>query len=802
MINLKNKFSKKNLERIIVYIFLDLIMFTIFSYICQSFYIIFTKNNVFWTMTRINNTNFFFKFFPYIKELVLIVLFFSIIGYDYYFNKMKNSKKILTIFSIIVLIGLLLLLLSNNFAIGYIIAGLRIFLYLITVMLFCNVITINDEVKAKIDSIIKYSIIIEFLLVLAAIITSNTIFKFGSGAYRLMGTFGNGANLGYYTVACSLYFIIRKMFIKHNKKSDYVYFAILLFLSIASGSRVSILSNLFIILCYINYQISNKNIISNKKLIIYNMIGLLLLSPIIYIVLINKIGRGGFLVSGSYRINLFFSTFNVTSIDGIIKLIIGNGIGIGTNSARLLETKNSIIVDGTYLTIIFQYGLLGFIILLNKIITKIKSCDANIFIIISITISFIIIMFAVNIFEQFAFIVISIYSLYLLFNNKNNNEKVKKNDKKNIIYINNYMSDKVIKQRSNQSIFSQPGNNKTKGIIDSLLTTDSKITVLSNGLVNNKSFKKYKKCYDKIDNSEVIYCEIIDFPLINTLSSIYYIYKEIKKQNYLQSVDNIIFYNYKPETALAAYLAKVNLGIPITIEYEDGYSDLKDLGKFKSFLFKYTEKIVSKKVDSAILVNSDLKRKYSVPNVVIRGTVDSDFYNECKNYKKIKNKKFTILYSGGLDKVRGINVLIDSLKYIDFDFKLIITGKGEVKFDDKRIDFKGFIPYDEMKKVMMQSDLLIQCQLAKSSFSTSSFPSKIFEYIATGNYILSSNIADIKDFAKDNIYYYFNDDPKEMAKQIKEIYKLWENNVENKSMKELCEHNLPDALGKKIYNIL
>ena len=119
MINLKNKFSKKNLERIIVYIFLDLIMFTIFSYICQSFYIIFTKNNVFWTMTRINNTNFFFKFFPYIKELVLIVLFFSIIGYDYYFNKMKNSKKILTIFSIIVLIGLLLLLLSNNFAIGY-----------------------------------------------------------------------------------------------------------------------------------------------------------------------------------------------------------------------------------------------------------------------------------------------------------------------------------------------------------------------------------------------------------------------------------------------------------------------------------------------------------------------------------------------------------------------------------------------------------------------------------------------------------------------------------------------------------
>ena len=373
---------------------------------------------------------------------------------------------------------------------------------------------------------------------------------------------------------------------------------------------------------------------------------------------------------------------------------------------------------------------------------------------------------------------------------------------KNILYINNYMSESIIKKRNNKNIFSQPGNNKVKGIVSSLLTTNSKITIISSGLVNNKTFKKYKKEYDKLDGCDVIYTSIIDIPFINILSSIRYIYKEIKRLHKIEKIDNIIFYNYKPEVAYAAYLAKKRLHIPITIEYEDGYSDVKEISKLKSLIFTHTEKKVSKYVDSAILVNSKLKEKYDVPSVLVRGVVNKDFYNDCKKYKKKKNKVFTVLYSGGLDKSRGINVLIESLKLIDIDFKLIITGKGKISSNDERIDFKGFVSYEAMKAMMMQSDLLVQCQLVNDTFSTSSFPSKLFEYIATDNYILSSKVSDVEDFAGNSILYYDNDDPADLAKKILEVYDLWYNNRVNKSLDKLCKEYLPETMGNKIYNIL
>ena len=296
---------------------------------------------------------------------------------------------------------------------------------------------------------------------------------------------------------------------------------------------------------------------------------------------------------------------------------------------------------------------------------------------------------------------------------------------KNIVYLNNFMSPDIIKKRNNPNMYSQPANNKITGILDALLSVNASITVISNGLVNSKTRKLYKKVKEQYHGVDIVYAAIRDYPLINTLSSIKNVYKEIKKIHKQKKIDNIIFYNYKPEVAWAAYLAKKRLKIPITVEFEDGYSNIKDLGRFKSLIFRLTENVVSKYIDSAILVNSLLETKVNVPSTVVRGVVSEEFYEVCKNYKKERNDLFTILYSGGLDKSRGIDVLIKALNYIPYDLKLIITGKGHIENKDSRIEFKGFLPYAEMKTMMMKADLLIQCQLVKDSFQNVSFPSKI-----------------------------------------------------------------------------
>ena len=108
-----------------------------------------------------------------------------------------------------------------------------------------------------------------------------------------------------------------------------------------------------------------------------------------------------------------------------------------------------------------------------------------------------------------------------------------------------------------------------------------------------------------------------------------------------------------------------------------------------------------------------------------------------------------------------------------------------------------------MKQMMMEADLLVQCQLVNDSFQNVSFPSKIFEYIATNNYVISSKVADITEFSKDEIIYYDNDDPKELANKIIDIYNMYMNGNTNKNrFEKLCNENFPEAVGKNIVDIL
>lgn len=358
--------------------------------------------------------------------------------------------------------------------------------------------------------------------------------------------------------------------------------------------------------------------------------------------------------------------------------------------------------------------------------------------------------------------------------------------------------------RNNRNTYSQPGNNKITGILDSLMAANCDVTVLSNGLVNKKSGKFFKKLIGQFHGAQVIYCSILDLPVLNTLSSVISVCKEIRRISKTNGIDNIIFYNYKPEVAFPALYAKKVLKIPITIEFEDGFTTISYLGSFKKLIMGLTEKIVSKCVDSAIVVNSLIAKRYKVPTVVVRGIVDTDFYNECVAYKKKKNAKFTILYSGGLNHARGIYVLLEALNYIHQDFSLIICGKGEIENTyDPRVIYKGFVTIEEVHYLMKQADLLVITQLKNNVFGNESFPSKLFEYVATGNMIIASNVGDLRQFAGDSIAYYDNDDPIELANRINDAYICWKNG-EDKSLKvrELCINNLPEIIGKTIVQVL
>lgn len=351
---------------------------------------------------------------------------------------------------------------------------------------------------------------------------------------------------------------------------------------------------------------------------------------------------------------------------------------------------------------------------------------------------------------------------------------------KRVLYLCNYMTDDIQKKRNNRATFSQAANNKITGIAKALLYNDCEVVILSSGLVNNKTGRFYPEESDTAGFAEVIYAGMRDIPIVGSFSSAVHMYRLICRICTEKKVDNIIFYNYKPEVALPALWAKKRFGIPITVEYEDGYSKVADVKGLKKLIFTKTEQLVAKKLDSAILVSAQLQPLFSVPSVVVRGVVNEEFYQESCNYIKEKNEKFTILYSGDLGKTRGVGILYNALNYFKKDCKVVITGKGQLESNDPRIDFKGFVSYQEVKNLMNQADVLLQCQRIKDSFAQVSFPSKIFEYIATGNIIVSSAMQDVKKIAGDAIIYYEDDDARKLSEALEKAYLLYKEEIHKK----------------------
>lgn len=339
----------------------------------------------------------------------------------------------------------------------------------------------------------------------------------------------------------------------------------------------------------------------------------------------------------------------------------------------------------------------------------------------------------------------------------------------NIAYLCNYMLEDVMNKRRNSKTYAQAANNKIEQIAASLILSGHRLHILSSGLTNNRSAKWYKGFRSEI-KPDLYYASIFDLPLINSLWSALSLIGLVRKLHKQQHVDAILFWNYKPEVALAALYCKLKYGIKMIVDYEDGYYALHHLGR-KTKIFTMIEKFVSRYIDGAILISKHMEpRVKDKPCFVLPGITNQKLIRPREQSKKT-NDPITLMYAGGLDYERGIDVLLDALKYTAEDFKLIITGKGPrsellKNHLDPRIHFLGFLDYEEIVINLHQSDILVNPQREGIDFAKASFPSKIFDYIATGNVIVSSNVGDMRSFSNDAFYIYENDDPVNLSAAI------------------------------------
>lgn len=190
-------------------------------------------------------------------------------------------------------------------------------------------------------------------------------------------------------------------------------------------------------------------------------------------------------------------------------------------------------------------------------------------------------------------------------------------------------------------------------------------------------------------------------------------------------------------------------------------------------------KKMQKKFDGFILYAEKMAEYLEIPFnkwILMEGS-----YDTAEQITAVKEKKKAVMYSGKLDEQYGIKMLVDAFMSIqDSDIELWITGGGNTEGyikacakKDNRIKFYGFLPsrQDVLQK-QAEASLLVNMRLPSELASGYCFPSKLFEYMATGTPVLSFDIAGIPREYLQYLYVVKQETVDALAKAIEETLSL------------------------------
>ncbi|MFO7844845.1 MAG: glycosyltransferase family 4 protein [Bacteroidales bacterium] len=181
----------------------------------------------------------------------------------------------------------------------------------------------------------------------------------------------------------------------------------------------------------------------------------------------------------------------------------------------------------------------------------------------------------------------------------------------------------------------------------------------------------------------------------------------------------------------------------------------KGIGKIINLLsnWKKYEKKYLKKADLVITIEEPLRKNYiehagikPEKIILVPNTPSKKVFNEQNVKTSIKEKykdNFVLFYAGGIDILRGINIIIESLPVIKKhipEIKFIFAGiirKGcdpvklakKLKVEDN-IEFLGWIDIQEIPSYINASDICLHVPPVIRDETNLTIATKIFQYIA------------------------------------------------------------------------
>lgn len=193
---------------------------------------------------------------------------------------------------------------------------------------------------------------------------------------------------------------------------------------------------------------------------------------------------------------------------------------------------------------------------------------------------------------------------------------------------------------------------------------------------------------------------------------------------------------------------------------------------------KLSEKL-SKKADAYILVTKEMNEVINPkhkPNIVMEGFVD-DSLQDIEIPFKDKYKPFVCMYTGGLDKAYGLDMLLDgflSAKIPESELHIYGSGKfastiEEAARQHPNIKYFGSRNNADVVLAQMKATLLINPRYTDAEFTKYSFPSKNLEYAVSGTPTLTTCLPGMPEEYYEHVYLLNDETSAGLAEKLKWI---------------------------------
>lgn len=172
-----------------------------------------------------------------------------------------------------------------------------------------------------------------------------------------------------------------------------------------------------------------------------------------------------------------------------------------------------------------------------------------------------------------------------------------------------------------------------------------------------------------------------------------------------------------------------------------------------------------------------------------------------------KNKKI-VMYSGHLYRHKGIYTLLDAAKLLPSDFMICVLGGTPVDISAVKayinankinnVTVLGYASYYKVSQYIASADILVLPNSSKNKFSrVYTSPLKLFEYMASGNIIVSSDVPSLREILNEgNSILVAPDDPKALAEGIRKAANKKLSKLASQAKKEAAVYSWDERAGK------